>query len=201
MKKISALILAIGACVFVANSAQAAPIFSENFNAEAQGLSHPNFAQFNVTAGSVDVIGTGFHDYFPGHGNYVDLDGTMPGLNPAGQITTKTAFAAGDYTLSFLLGGSPTGNPNTVRVTFGNFSTDIVVATNMPLTLQLLNFTTTGGALSFTNLGVADNLGAILDDVSLSSVTVGVPEPLTLSLFSLGLAGATILRRRRAKLA
>jgi hypothetical protein len=85
-------------------------------------------------------------------------------------------------------------------VKLGSYTKDITLVSSDPLATQTLNFSTTGGDLSFTELNPADNLGLILDDVSLSvSDRTAVPEPLTLSLFGAGLAGAAALRRRKAK--
>jgi PEP-CTERM motif len=175
----------------VATSAQATVIFSDNFNSETQALNYTGFANWTVTAGSVDLIGTGFYDFYPGNGNYVDLDGTTPGQNPAGQITTDDSFGAGTYTLSFDLGGSTRGDTNTVEVALGNFVKDITLASSAPLALYSYTFTTTGGHLSFTNLGLSDNFGLILDNVTLS-----VPEPATLGLFGMGLLAMAMMRRR-----
>jgi hypothetical protein len=44
-------------------------------------------------------------------------------------------------------------------------------------------FSSSGNSFEFDNIAIND--------------PVGVPEPLTLSLFASGLAGATLLRRRR----
>jgi hypothetical protein len=176
--------------------AVAGPIFSDNFNGESQGLNYTGFAQWTVTAGSVDLIGTGFYDLFPGNGNYVDLDGTTSGLNPAGQITTDMVFAAGTYTLSFDLGGSQRGDTNTVEVVLGNFVQDITLPSNAPLSLYTYTFTTTGGQLSFTNLGASDNLGLILDNVE-----VDVPEPASLGLLGAALVATGFGLRRKRKTA
>ena len=45
----------------------------------------------------------------------------------------------------------------------------------------------------------ANGEGALLDNVSLSGNAIAVPEPLTLSIFGAGLAGAAIVRRRKVK--
>lgn len=190
------LLAATVAVLMSAGGAEAGVIFADNFNAETQALNYNAFANWNVSAGSVDLIGTGFFDFYPGHGNYVDMDGTTPNRNPAGQLTSKTSFAAGTYSLSFLLGGSARGDTNTVEVQFGTFIQDFTLLSGDPLALHTINFFTTGGNLSYTNLGAADNVGLILDDVSLSTATA-VPEPMTLSIVSAGVAGAIAMRRRK----
>ena len=174
--------------------AAAVPIFSDNFNGETQGLNYTGFAQWTVTAGSVDLIGTGFYDFYPGNGNYVDLDGSTGGQNPAGQITTNMVFAAGTYTLSFDLGGSQRGDTNTVEVTLGNFVQDITLPSSAPLSLYTYTFTTTGGHLVFTDLGLSDNVGLILDNVE-----VDVPEPASLGLLGAALTAVGFGLRRKRK--
>lgn len=185
----------LGAIVIsaIATTAQAGVIFSDNFNSETQGLNYTGFANWTVTSGSVDLIGTGFYDFYPGNGNYVDLDGTTSGQNPAGQITTIQSFAAGSYTLTFDLGGSTRGDTNTVEVALGNYTHDITLPSSAPLALQTLTFTTTGGHLSFTNLGLSDNFGLLLDNVTLSTV----PEPATLGIFGVGLFVMSLRRKAR----
>lgn len=194
--KIKRLLLAGIAAIGLSASAQAAVLFSDNFNAETQGLNYTGFANWTVTAGSIDLIGPGFFDFYPGNGNYVDLDGTTGAQNPAGGITTNMSFAAGSYTLKFNLGGSTRGDSNDVRVSLGDFSQLITLASGAGFTSQMFTFTTTGGQLSFTNLGNSDNLGLILDNVSVSSA---VPEPATWAMMLLGFFGLGALSARRRK--
>ena len=182
----SRVLLAAAAALMISGSAKAAVVFADNFNGEGLSFNYTSFSQFNVSAGSVDVIGDGYFDLYPGNGRYVDLDGTTPGNTPAGGLTTKNAFAAGTYTLTFNLGGSLRGDTNTVKVELGSFSQEITLGSNAGFTLQSFTFTTTGGALSFTNLNPADNFGLLLDNVQLAS---GVPEPSTWAMMLVGFAG------------
>jgi hypothetical protein len=153
-----------------------------------------------VPSGSVDLIGatpsgTSF-DFFPGNGGYVDLDGST---SQAGTLSTLTTFAAGTYTLSFDLGGNARGDGvKTTVVTLGDFSDTITLPSDSPLQAYSLKFTTTGGALSFADLaGGNQNIGNILDNVSLSAV----PEPATWAAMLLGFGGIGASMRRRRGLA
>jgi hypothetical protein len=165
--------------------AQAAPLLSDNFNSENGGvgrLNYTNFANFNVTAGSVDLIGNGFFDFYPGHGLYVDLDGST---GQAGTLTSMLTFAPGAYQLSFELGGSQRGVLDHVMVRFGDFSQQFTLQSADPLTLFSLAVTTsTAGPLSFQNVEPGD-IGAILDNVTVTA-NASVPEPSTLALMTLG---------------
>lgn len=185
---------AIAFLVLGAVSANAAVItsFSETFDSEPGVLNHNAFAQFNVTNGTVDVVPVGSaFNFYPGNGNYVDLDGST---NDAGVLTTNDTFAAGTYTLTFELGGSTRGDSNTVLVTLGSFSTSITLASNAGLTFQSFTFATTGGNLSFSNNG-GDNLGLLLDDVGVAAV----PEPSTWAMIILGFGGVGAMAYRRSR--
>jgi hypothetical protein len=203
-----ALALAGAMAIGLSGGAQAAVVLYDTFDAETQALNYSvfdplnvqpftAFTNWNITAGTVDLIGApSFFNFYPGNGNYVDLDGSTPNQNPAGQMTTKAIFGAGTYTLAFNLGGSTQGDINTVRVAFGDFSQDITLASDAGLTTQNFVFTTTGGQLSFTNLGQSDNTGLILDNVQLSSA---VPEPATWAMMLIGFAGLAFAGARRRR--
>jgi len=99
---IAAAVLAFGVLI---QPARADVILSDNFDAENGGtpqLNYFTFANFDVTAGSVDLIGNGYFDAYPGNGLYVDSAGSN---GQPGQITTTISFGAGTYDLTFLLGG------------------------------------------------------------------------------------------------
>jgi hypothetical protein len=187
--------LLAGAC-----AANAQVVFSDDFNADAQGLNKTAFlGDWAVTDGAVDLVGTGFFEFYPGNGNYVDLDGSM---GNAGVFTKVLDLTAGvTYTASFLLGGSTRGDSNLVDVGFGSSLASFTLLSGDPLGARSIAFTpgSSGSySLSFANAG-GDNLGAILDNVVVS--TPAIPEPETYALMLAGLGALGVVARRRRKIA
>jgi hypothetical protein len=184
-----------GMCL--ATISQAGVIFQDDFNSENGGkyfLNYDNFANWTVSNGTVDIIGEKNNwDYFPTYGLYVDLDGST---SSAGVLTTKDSFAAGSYMLQFDLAGSQRDGingdySNTVDIYLGSWHTSVTRYSADPMATFTFTFYTDGGSLVFHNQG-GDNVGAILDNVKVSSV----PIPGTLMLLGSSLLGLAGIRRR-----
>jgi hypothetical protein len=181
------LLFSTALLLLVASTARANLI--DNFNSENGGVGQLNYSDFanwtiaNASSGgTVDLIGNGFFDFYPGNGLYIDLDGTGNGV--PGLLTTQQTFAAGTYTLSFDLAGSARGVDEHVAVNFGPFSQTFFLPSSQGYTLFTETVTLAAPAqLSFQNVE-SGNIGAILDNVSVASTAA--PEPRSLTLLGLG---------------
>ena len=85
-------------------------VFSDDFDAENGGagvLNYGGFANWTVSNGTVDLIGNGFIDLLPGHGLYVDMDGST---GDAGRITSRTFdLVPGEYQIVLSIAGKVLG--------------------------------------------------------------------------------------------
>ena len=196
MKKLLALATAFALCP-VAN---AATVFSDNFDANATGLNAVPTG-WTVSSGTVDIIGNGFFDLIPGSGKYIDLDGST---SDAGVLAKTLSLVAGTHYTAFfdLAGNHRNGATETVTGIFGiglgNVSATYSLAQNAGWTHYSLSFTPTttqNYVLSFSNFG-GDNVGMLLDNVSVVS-TAPVPEPETYAMMLAGLGLLALIRRRR----
>jgi PEP-CTERM motif-containing protein len=199
---IKILLAGVGAAALLTAALPAAAqvVLQDNFDSAPQILNWAGDSVFASTSApaSVDLIGTGFFDLQPGHGNYLDLDGsTGSGNNPAGQITSVDSFAAGAYSLSFLLGGNDRiSQTQSTTISLGDWSTTITPGASDPFTQHDFSFTTnTAGQLTFTENGPSNQQGNLLDDVKLTAV----PEPASWALMLVGFGGlGAVLRSRRS---
>lgn len=168
-------------------------VFADNFNSNTLGLNKVPTG-WTVTNGTVDIIGTGFYDLQPGHGAYIDLDGST---SNAGILSTSLSLTAGvTYTAAFSLAGNQrNASTESVTVAFGDTSFVYAMPSSQAFTTYSLAFTPSASgsfALSFSNAG-GDNVGALLDNVSVTAV----PEPQSLALLLAGVVVTGAVARRR----
>lgn len=186
--------------IALAGAAQAATVvFSDNFDTETAGT-NATLTNWDITAGSIDVIPVGPNFNWYGPGQYVDLNGST---RQAGRIETTNPLAlvvGKAYTISFDYGNNKNSN-GVEQLTFGidgkTWVIDIPGA--IPSLISIAqNFVYAGGSatLFFADTGntPGDNGGPILDNVAVSTV----PLPAGGLLLLAGLGGLAALRRRRA---
>lgn len=200
-----ALLVALPAFCLMPSTLHADTIFSENFDTATVGLGVTTAGQFTAIDGTnVDVVGGSTFGYLcsgPESGNCVDMGGSG-GKDPSGKIDLSTALnlAPGTYYLSFDLIGSQRGTTTATTVMFGSYMQTFTLASNDFSSGIVLNqaVTISGGTtqLEFVDNSGPDNIGSLLDNVSISN-TSPVPEPGTLGLLATGLLGAAGIIRRR----
>jgi hypothetical protein len=183
----------------------ASTLIFDDFNSENGGgaaLTYGTFANWDVIGGTVDLQGNGVADNYPGFGLYVDMDGS----NALGTLRSKQLFSLspGQYTLQFDIGNNPSpdfGAPrgdNSMNVSLGalyseTFQRNGVVP--METIQRQINVPSGQSAyLIFSELGVPDSYGVIIDNVLLED---GVPEPASFALAGGSLAFLLLLRKRR----
>lgn len=198
------LLAAAVASLALAGSASAATIFTDDFINVAYG-SNVTPAGWTATDGTVEGLGPAFFGGLCISGGSadqycVDLDGST---GDAGVMSQGFSLLGNTtYVASFDLSGSQRGDLNSVLVTFGGASATYSLASSDTFATRTLSFTPTSTgtySLSFANAG-GDNLGALLDHVSIDSVAV--PEPATWALMLTGFGGlGAMLRRRRTAIA
>lgn len=153
-------------------------LLEDSFDYENNGRSELNYSGFEnwiVTRGTVDLIGNGTYDFYPGNGLYVDLDGSS---HQGGKLESKTSFILdpGTYELRFDIANnnSSTRDKNTMTVTLGDIYKERFTRSGKPpfqTILRTINIVTpTRGRLVFNQSG-GDNDGVIIDNVQLRYLT------------------------------
>ncbi|MGE0093268.1 MAG: Ig-like domain-containing protein [Alphaproteobacteria bacterium] len=146
-------------------------VFHDDFDGETPSggeLNHFDFANWDVSTGSVDLIGNGYFDAFPGNGLYVDLAGTT---NQYGGLTTNVTFAPGTYVIHIDLAGSIyAGVPGGVTISFGGYSENIVLDGLETASIDRTITLTEPAQLTIMDMGLSGNgnIGATLLGVSIA---------------------------------
>lgn len=157
------------------SGSQAQILLEDNFNSENFGngrLNYFRFANWDVIEGSVDLLGNGLWRDFPGHGLYMDLDGST---NNAGTLRSKKLFSLepGRYRLEFDLAGNPAGGVNRLIVRLGDvYRESFELAPHEPFTTvaREINVSTASQARLFFRHEGGDNIGLLLDNVKLTKL-------------------------------
>jgi PEP-CTERM motif len=203
---VAALVAGIAAGV---TSASAVVILTDDFGVTGAKGNWGGDSVFVPIAGSVDLVGPGFFDnlvHTPASGNAVDLNGSTHAQGTLGSV--QTGIAAGTYTLTFLLAGPApdgssdprSGNTSTTTVSLGSWSAVLTPTTNEAYTPETFTFTTSGGRLDFASSNSTNaNIGNLLDDVTLATVSATVPEPSTWAMMVLGFLGLGFAGYRKTK--
>ncbi|MCG6201987.1 PEP-CTERM sorting domain-containing protein [Psychromonas antarctica] len=204
MKKIIFAALLTTTCAI----ANAGVIFSDNFDSEAgvsgsSALNYNSFTNWSVSGGTVDVVANtnGWGISCVGNtGKCVDLDGSN---GNAGILSSNFfSLAAGDYALSFDVSGNQRSGSDQMNIILGGFIGDLIsLGANSPWETKTYDFTVdvdTTDYISFNHAG-GDNMGIMLDNVSLATRAVSVDEPVTIALLGFGLLGLAAARRKQKK--
>src|SRR5579871_75060 len=165
-KAIGKLLVAfVAMALSVTAPANATPIAPDDFNAENGGVPQLNyfgFGHYTVSSGSVDLIGNGYYDAYPGNGLYVDVAGST---GQYGALTTNTVYGAGHYEALLGLGGPIySGITDGVRVSWAGGFQDFILN---GLTTNSFAFDinlTSPSALTVSDLALSGNpnIGATL---------------------------------------
>ncbi len=176
-------------------------VLNDGFENDETGsvLNYTGFEHWTVTSGTVDLVKEPGYGISCNGGSFcVDLDGST---GSGGTLTSKHTFQAGTYNISLDFSGNQR-NANAA----GNDSFEVVfggsVLANIPFTafnagwttLNLMATVNAGDSFSVST-GSNDNIGLIIDNISIAKVSE-VPIPAAAFLFAPALLGFMGFRRK-----
>ncbi len=207
-KSIKLAVAAAGLFVASFTSANAAYITDGDFSTPNGGGSFVtynsgnSFGPWNVTSGSVDLIGGYWQSPTVGGGS-VDLNGGGPGT-----LSQAVSTTAGQFKLNFSLSANPDNGTGlrSVQVSVGdviqNFTFNILPSQThsaMNYITETLYFNATGATtLSFASLVGSGPYGAVIGGVSISAVPLPASAPLFVAAL---LAAAGLYHYNKKRLA
>lgn len=211
MKRSMMIVVAAMASLTGATSAAAAVVFSDTFDPISNSQENtppPNWMQ---SGSKVDWVKNGDYGiHCAGNtGGCVDLVGTGA-AGSAGYLSQKIPLAAGQYQLSFAISGNQRVNSTdaytfdvvdgsvSLLVPTGPRSETVSGSTFSTVTALFTVAANTDVRMIFAGIATAGNIGALVDNVSISTV----PLPAAAWLLLSGLGGvAAFARRRRSAVA
>jgi hypothetical protein len=191
--------LVIGAtALFSASAANAVVVLSSNFDA----VSTPT-----LTSQGYDILPSA--DGWTGGQLGLEVQNGIAGaayspfnlveLDTTGNSSMFVNLGAGSYTISYYYSPRPNvaSDSNGIDLMIGSTPLDSITGTGGSTTvwqLRTVNFTTTGGALTFFAAGISDGYGGYVDNITIDAV----PEPATWGMLitGFGLVGFAARRRR-----
>ena len=188
-----------------------AAVFADNFNSNASHLDTTPTG-WNLVKGTVDIIGNGFFDWYPGNGAYLDLDGSQGPVGQNSRIETTATYAlkAGMYKFDLDYGINHNDGSDSDVITFGIVGLPAVnlfdanaadhSATSFKHTFTFVLLDELPFARFFiegNSNGSSDQSGGIVDNFQVSAVPLpGAALFLVSGL--LGIGGLGSLRRSKA---